>query len=158
MISTSSIPLSGSNLTRLDSVLQQSRPNHDSIFTEDLEDNNVVKLMQLHPLIETFNNQHYEAGDSKIAKKLFDDSKDSLLFEPAKQSGSPSSIKANRTYHPSQSISDDNEFLHQQVDLPKDVQICKDFHPSGEEENYISLKKGHTLKLLRRIRDRLWIG
>lgn len=42
---------------------QPNRKNFDSIFTEDLEDLNMIKIMELQPLIETFNNQQqYCAG------------------------------------------------------------------------------------------------
>lgn len=44
-----------------------------------MEDNNLVKLMELQPFIDTFNQQQ-EVADSHIAKKLFSDSKDSPLF------------------------------------------------------------------------------
>jgi hypothetical protein len=46
---------------------QRSLPKNaaDSIFTEDLEEVNMIKIMELQPLIETFNNQHYCAGQEE---------------------------------------------------------------------------------------------
>lgn len=54
----------------------------DSIFTEDLEDLNMIKIMELQPLIETFNNQQHYCAEpeeennkmERITKRLFDDS------------------------------------------------------------------------------------
>jgi hypothetical protein len=52
LASTSSIGFNqASRFTRMDSLLQLGQPNPDSIFTEDLEDNHVIKLMELQPLI-----------------------------------------------------------------------------------------------------------
>jgi hypothetical protein len=41
-----------------------------------MEENNLVKIMELQPLIETFNNNQAELPESetKITKKLFTDS------------------------------------------------------------------------------------
>lgn len=56
--------------------------NVDSIFTEEVEENNLIKIMELQPLIETFNNNQYEVEvNDKIAKKLFSDDSDSPLFK-----------------------------------------------------------------------------
>ena len=58
---------------------QLSHINMNSIFTEEIEgpeENNLVKIMELQPLIETFNQQQPEIPESvtKITKKLFSDS------------------------------------------------------------------------------------
>ena len=45
-----------------------------------------------------------------------------------------------------------------EVKLPRDVKIVKDMVPASEDENYIALKKGETLRLLRKVREGRWIG
>ncbi len=46
---------------------QRSLPKDttNSMFTEDLEEVNMIKIMELQPLIETFNNQHYCGGQEE---------------------------------------------------------------------------------------------
>jgi hypothetical protein len=39
-----------------------------------------------------------------------------------------------------------------------EARVVKDFEPDGADENYIGLRKGEQLKLLRKIRENLWIG
>jgi hypothetical protein len=59
---------------------------------------------------------------------------------------------------------DENEFLPipppppKEVELPHEVAVARNFDPDARHENYIKLRKGERLKLLRRIREQLWIG
>ena len=140
----------------------------DSMFTEDLEEAGVVRVTQ--PLIETFSNlecfqPQASEGDKmeRITKKLFEDSPPSSVYQHHSVLEQWDQQHPPRPKLPSESH---NEFLpgpegeteRKELCLPMEVCVVADYTPGVADENFIVLERGKKLKLLRKIREGLWIG